>query len=392
MANMNLIRGVIDNPKVGKYLFYVALVLYLLAQFSTGTMLYESYLYDNFAYQVIYCAIALVLVKIFVFDGFSDFKEMMLYVAIGLLILVGCNNAIYYDIIYYYIFMVGARNIEFDGIVKIFLVTIGAGLVVTVLAAKLGLIMGLTIGRSDSPVIRYALGTVYATDLAARTFYLQLMYVLWRKFKLTVPEYIAGFAFTIMIYIITDTRVDFALMIATLLLSLGYKYVINVLEFLKFRILTLIGLVAIFGMIGLTYIYTSKIGILRILDKILSTRLQNGHGAFTDYNVTLFGQIIPQHGNGGLQTHPFHYFFIDCTFVRILMMNGLIVFILLIGALCYMLNRFMENKAYTLIVAMILIVISSLIDHHMPELAFNVVFLAMFANIDYFKDNSRSWI
>lgn len=393
MANMNLIRGVIDNSKVGKYLFYIALVLYLVAQFSTGTMIYDSTTLDWYlSVQLTYCAVALVLVKIFLFDGFNDFKEFLLYTTIGLLLVVSCNNALSYEIIYYYLFIVGARNIAFDKIAKTFLVTIGLGLFMTVLAAKLGIIMGLTIGRSDSPVIRYALGTVYATDLAARTFYLQLIYVVLRKFRLTLPEYIAGFAFSLLIYFITDTRVDFILMIATLLIALGYKYIINLLDFLGTKILVALGLIATLGMVVLTYLYTPSIGILRILDKILSTRLQNGHGAFIDYNVTFFGQFIEQHGNGGLITKPFHYFFIDCTFVRILMMFGFVTFVLFMASICYMLKRFMDVKAYSLVLTLMLIVVSSLIDHHMIELSFNIIFLAMFANIDYFKDNSRSWI
>lgn len=390
MLKINFI-GSMRESNVGKYLFYIALVLYLLAQFSTGTMIYDSTSLDWYlSVQVTYCAVILILVKIFLFDGFNDFKELLLYTAIGLLLVASCNNALLYDVIYYYLFIVGARNIEFDKITKVFVITIGGGLLLTVLAAKLGLIMGLTIGRSDSPAIRYALGTVYTTDLAARTFYLQLMYVVLRKFKLTLPEYIAGFAFSIMMYIITDTRVDFILMIATLVLALGYKYVVNILEFLGIKVLIGLGLLATFGMVILTYLYTPNIGILRLLDKVLSTRLQNGHIAFENYNVTVFGQYIFQQGNGGLHKGAFHYFFIDCTFVRILMMFGFVTFVLFMASICYMLKRFMDKQAYALVIALILIVVSSLIDHHMTELSFNIIFLAMFSNIEYFSKYSKN--
>lgn len=391
MLNINLIRGVFRDSKYGKCIFYVALTIYMLVQFSTGTMIYDSlHIPWYISADLVYFSVFLVLVKIFFFDGFSDLKEMLIYVSVGLLLLIGCNNTLTYDIVYYYLFIVGARNIGFDKIAKIFLVGIGFTLICTIIAAKLGIIMGLTVGRSDSPVIRYALGTVYATDLAARTFYLQLMYVVLRKFRLTLPEYIAGFAFSIMMYIITDTRVDFILMLATLFLASGYKYVVDIIDFLGTKVMILLGLVSIFGMIGLTYLYTPKYGILRILDKILSTRLQNGHGAFENYNVTVFGQYIFQQGNGGLHKGAFHYFFIDCTFVRVLMMNGVITFALFVWALCYMLKRFMDKSAYALVIALVLIVISSLIDHHMTELSFDIIFLAMFSNIDYFSKYSKN--
>lgn len=376
----------------GNLMFYVLLCIFLIMQFSSGTMIYESYLTADFPYEVIMIVSFILAVKIFLMDEFSSLQEMLLYLSFGLLLWISCKLAETYDIVYYYIFIVGARNKDFKVITRIFLLTISVSLLITIISAKIGLLLGLTIGRTDDTVIRYALGTVYPTDLAARTFYLQLMYVVLRKFKLTIPEFIAGFAFSIMMYIITDTRVDAALMIATLFIAIGYKYAMSILDFLGNKVLILLGMLSVFGMIGLTYIYTPKIGILRIVDKLLSTRLQNGHGAFENYNVTMFGQYIFQQGNGGLHTKPFHYFFIDCTFIRVLMMNGLVVFMLFMWGLCYMLKRFMNNRAYSLVWALILIVISSLIDHHMTELSFDIIFLAMFSNISYFieyKENKK---
>lgn len=385
-----IVSKIIKGQTFKDKIYYVALVIFLLAQFSTGTMVYEYYLDANFPYKIIMVTALAVSLKIILLDNFKSIQELLVYITIGVIIWSSCDLAKNYDIFYYYIFIIGARNVELKKIIKIFLWTIFVGLIITVVSAKLGFITGLTNSRTGSAGIRYALGTVYPTDLAARTFYLQLMYVVLRKFKLTLPEYIAGFAFSIMMYIITDTRVDFILMIATLLLALGYKYVVTVLEFLGTKVLMLLGLLASFGMIILSYLYTPKIGILRFLDKLLSTRLQNGHVAFEDYNVTVMGQYIFQQGNGGIHNGPFHYFFIDCTFLRVLMMMGIVVFVIFMVSICYMLKRFMDKQAYVLVIALILIVVSSLIDHHMTELSFDIIFLAMFSNIEYFSKYSKN--
>lgn len=394
---MNVVNSVLafseTKKKWGEYVFFCLVTLYLIVQYSIGTTLYVDYLYESLPYQI-FIGISIILIgKIVFLSEHHTTKDLLLYTFAGVIIWASCSNAKDYDIFYYYLFIVAAKDIDFKKIIQFFLVIISLSLIITVIAASVGFLLSLTNMRGGgSAEIRYALGTIYPTDFAARTFYLQLMYVILRKFKLTLPEYIAGFSFSIMMYIITDTRVDFILMIATLLIALGYKYVINVLNFLGVKILAVLGLCATFGMIILTYLYTSNIGILRILDKILSTRLKNGHVAFKDYNVTVMGQYIFQQGNGGVHKKAFHYFFIDCTFLRILMMFGFVTFVLFMASICYMLKRFMDSRAYSLVLALILIVISSLIDHHMIELSFNIIFLAMFANIDYFKDNSRSWI
>ena len=396
-----MIRNVLDNikafsktnKKYGEYLFFIVFICYLITQYSLGTTLYSDYAYSSLPYRIFMIISVLVVFKIIFFNTTDELKNMIIYILIGIIIWIGCFNARAYDIFYYYLFIVAAKKIDFKKIVEIFVIVIIFSLLITVVASKFGFLLSLTNSRGwGDPGIRYALGTIYPTDLAARTFYLQLMYVSVRKFRLTFPEYIAGFSFSIMMYIITDTRVDFILMIATLLGALSYKYIVSFLEFLGTKILIVSGVIATFGMIILTYLYTSRVGALRILDKILSMRLKNGHEAFEKYNVTMAGQYIFQQGNGGVHNGMFHYFFIDCTFVRVLMMNGLITFMFFMGSLCYILNRFMKYKAYSLVIVLVLIVISSLIDHHMTEMSFNIIFLAMFANIDYFKDNSRSWI
>jgi hypothetical protein len=102
----------------------------------------------------------------------------------------------------------------------------------------------------------------------------------------------------------------------------------------------------------------------------------------------MFGQYIQQNGNGGIHHGWFDYFFIDCSFLRILMMNGVVVFVMVTGLLCYMMKRFMEEAAYGLVIALILAVISSLIDQHLAEISFNILFLAVYTDLNYFKESN----
>ena len=136
----------------------------------------------------------------------------------------------------------------------------------------------------------------------------------------------------------------------------------------------------------LTYGYSSKMWILNKINNILSGRLSVGHIAFENFNVPFFGQIIEQTGNGGLHHGVYSYFFIDCSYIRVLMMNGLFSFLILVAFLVILSNKFLNEKAYSLEIALLFVALSSIIDQHLLEISYNCLLLAMFADISYFKN------
>ena len=371
--------------KYGNYLFFSALGFYLISQFINGTMYIVYYPSESFPYRLWMIAGALALLKIMLFDQFKDQKELALYVAVGLLILAGCISSQAWDFLYYYLMIVAARGIDFHLILKEFLVIISVGLVLTFISAKLGLIMGLTNSRDGSAAIRYALGTVYPTDLASRLFYLMLAYALYKKFRFDLPEYIGLFAMTAWMYIVTDTRLDMLLMLAIIFCGLLKEKVIKMLQYLKLKWIATLAFGSIFFVIIMTYLYQPSNLLFRVVNKVLSGRLAVGQLAFERYNVTLFGQMVIQNGNGGIHKGPFDYFFIDCSFLKILMMNGIVSFFILLGGIYYLLKRALKNQAYSLAMAVLLVILSSLIDHHMLEISYNIIFMALLADITSFS-------
>lgn len=91
-------------------------------------------------------------------------------------------------------------------------------------------------------------------------------------------------------------------------------------------------------------------------------------------------------GNGGgVHKTPFQYFYIDSSFIRVLMMEGLLTFLALVGLLLLINHRFFKAHAYSLVIGMTLMILSSVIDQHLLELAFNVVFLGALADLSYWK-------
>ena len=217
-----------------------------------------------------------------------------------------------------------------------------------------------------------------------------ITYALLRDYKLKLPEYIGLISITIWAYVVTDTKVDLILMVFFLLIAIFYKQTITLLEKI-----TSIGIAIILGsavsfMILMTYFYNPSNHFMKLVDHALSGRFYFSHIAFEKYNVTFLGQYIPQNGFGGNTSRVFNYFYIDCSYIRILMMLGAFVFLLVVGYLLYLSHMFISKKYYSLEITLILIAISSLIDQHMWEISYNIIFLATFATLNSFKHSSKS--
>ncbi len=96
-----------------------------------------------------------------------------------------------------------------------------------------------------------------------------------------------------------------------------------------------------------------------------------------DYGISLFGQDVPMVGFGGSTTLEEEYFFIDSSYLNILLRYGilfLIMVFIIYGTICY------KHKEDTvLMLAVTLLAISCFIDHHMMEEAYNPLTYALFA-------------
>ena len=133
-----------------------------------------------------------------------------------------------------------------------------------------------------------------------------------------------------------------------------------------------------------TSIYSDGNNIWEKLDDTLLARLKLGKRAFTEYGIKIFGQRIEMIGNGGSLELKGEYFFLDSSYVNILMIWGiafLIVVLILFGYACYR-NR----KDLYFQYAIALIAVNCVIAHHLMDIAYNPFMLAVFA-AEMIRDN-----
>ncbi|AIR11248.1 hypothetical protein [Ligilactobacillus salivarius] len=385
------IEKIKNNPnrdKVGKYIFYTAFIIYLVTHFLMGTM-YVYIFYDiglSIPYRIMMVAVALAIIKILFFNRISNWQELTIEILVGLLLAVTAINSQTMDLLYYYIMILAAKDLDFKQILKVFIYIEVFMLLFSAFSVYMGWILEVVNMRTGNTGIRLSLGSVYPTDLAARIFYISLAYVTLKKFKLSLPEYISLLAIGTFIYFVTDTKVDALLVLLLIIVSASYNAVTRILYKVGVNTITLIAGVIIGIEILLTYLYTANSRILNIINSALSGRLNYGHTAFKKYNVTMFGQFIKERANGGIHKEKFNYFFIDVSYLRVLMFGGVVAFVALVIMLIYLANKFMNDKTICLLVALLFAALSSLIDQHLMELSYNIIFIAMLTNNDYFKD------
>ncbi|MFT8901340.1 hypothetical protein [Liquorilactobacillus nagelii] len=372
-------------PQIAEMVYLLALAAYLISNFIGGTM-FSVYVSKELLANIAELASALVAVKIFVVDRWN-WEKAIINLLFGLLFWGVYQRSMDPSFFYYFVFVMGAKNVPFKKILKMFLYLENSMIIITLIAAWAGWITSLTIGRHDEATIRLALGMIYPTDFAARAFYLLVTYALYRDFKFNLPEYIGAIALTFTMYFVTDTRVDFILMLLLIILVAVKSQVFRFISFLNYQRISVLTFAFIMMNIVLAYLYHSTNPILRLANKALSGRLTYGHEAFKRYNVTLFGQIIPQVGNGGVHHGAFDYFFIDVSFIRVLMMLGFFCFVVLLYFIWYLFKRYEQLQLHSFTIALLLVILSSVIDQHLLELSFNILFLSAFADLSDWQRN-----
>ena len=107
--------------------------------------------------------------------------------------------------------------------------------------------------------------------------------------------------------------------------------------------------------------------------------------AIKKYGTNLWGNHVIEHGWGGAKglkmasVDSARYFYIDSSYVRLLVIYGLVVLVMIVAFMMYISIRATVEKDYALVVAMLVVTISCLVEQHLLDISFNPFLLATFA-------------
>ena len=128
-----------------------------------------------------------------------------------------------------------------------------------------------------------------------------------------------------------------------------------------------------------TYLYSDGNPLWAKMDSTLLARFRLGKQAFEEYGLKLFGQKIPMNGNGGTVEWIEDYFFLDCSYVNILLTWGLILFLSVMILFIYSCTKNRKDLYFQYAIAAI--AVNSMIAHHLMDVAYNPFVLAIAAGV-----------
>ena len=381
----NFVTKVRAYPNLVNYAYLFSLGVFIFASLIKETKMLNEIFSQRMVFWMEAIPAFIVYLKIAFFDD-NDIKDIIIFSVFECYLYLSSYIAASVVIFYLVFFVYGAKNIKIENILKVFIIVNIAGTLLTMLLTGLNVIRNVRIIRNIySPVVRYSIGMVYPTDFAARGLSVLLAYAAFKKFRLNLPEYISFGAVIIWFYIITRTRVDFALSILLIASLLFYPYLKKIFTKITPKMITILMYLYIVFIMGLGFLYTwdPHNKILELINHILSGRLTNNRLLILNYHVKFAGQYIYQPGGGS-------GFYIDSVFFRTLWMYGIPMFILFLGLIFILNKKFMHTTRFLpLELCFIIFMISGGLDQHFWDGSFNFIPLMLFANCQtYIKNNS----
>ncbi len=282
--------------------------------------------------------------------------------------------------------IVGAKDVKFDHILKVYLLIGLTIMVAAFVASQAGWIENLMFYSLDKGA-RYSFGIIYTTDFAAHVFFLLLAFVCINNRKPSVWSMVFALALAALVFFVTSAYTSFLgiLLFFVAMIVLRFLDGRSVLLPQPLQYLTcVIPAVCAVGFLTCVHFYNPYNAWWWRLDSgIFNTRLWNSANAVEEYGYSLFGQFIPEIGNGGEFTYRTDYFFIDDSYIRIALEYGVVIFVVVLLLLGISLKRMMNANRMIMAIATLLIVVCSVMEHHLLELAYNPFLLCVFAGLCY---------
>lgn len=373
-----------NHPTFAPALYLIALSISIIANMIKNSQMISIFS-QRFIFILELIPALMVTAKILFLDE-HNWQELTIFFLMEFYLYMSSYIAASVAVFYFSFFIIGAKDVKAEQILKIFILTNIAFMIVAAILAFTGIIWNFSTTRSTySPVYRYALGMAYPSDYAARGLALLLAYAVLKRFRLRLPEYISFITVIFWFYLITRTRIDLLLSLLLVAFIVIYPKIKQLFKKISIKAINISMLAYMFliYLIGFLYTCFPSNKILNLINSALSGRLTHERTLFQNFPIKFTGRYIYQPGGGD-------GFFIDASFFRILWMYGIPMLLISI-VLFFMLNdRFLKNPNYLPIeLAFIIFFISAGIDQHFLDASFNFVPLLLFADLRMFNKNKK---
>lgn len=365
-----------EKREIRKYLILSAYLLWLCSAVLGITLWNDFTLIKelrNYFMQLAY----LMLIITFLFKSQYSQRDV---IGIGVILfccIVSAQSVYNNTIIPVIIFAYFMSEINFEWTLKSTFLLQAIMMIITIVACKTGILEDIIWQEGDR--IRYSLGYDYCGYPAHILFFMTLIWFSLRK-KARIFEGALFLFLNYGMYVITDSRTDFALSVVGVagffIWERSQKY--KSLNIIKNHITKYSFMIAAIVSIIVHWIYNEQNSTMAKINMLLNGRLALGHDAITTYGFSLFGQKIRWIGQGSLKADPTRvYNYVDCSFLKEALSYGIVFFIVLGIGFYIASKKIILLKNNILGWAILMSLAYSVINAHLCVLTFNVFILIL---------------
>ncbi|SDN74334.1 hypothetical protein [Limosilactobacillus mucosae] len=371
----------------GQIIYEIAFAFEFVVAFLI-TSTYTDYFSNHLLHTLMFAGLALVLLKIFLFDDL-DLKWLAIDAIVLILLLTTWRTSKEFSLFSMGIFVLGARNVDFKRIIKIYFYVGMLLLAFVVISAMGGLIRNLVYRRDMTNIVRQSFGIAYPTDFAAHVLYLILAYAYLKFGKIKWYDYAVFLAAAVFLVKFSDARLSaYAIILSIPVLWIGQRAQTDHLlsRFIASFYWT-VPILAAYLVIIASYFFTPSNKILTKVNNASSGRLFLGHKAISEYGFSMFGKQIIEHGWGGAnglkmsQNAPANYFFVDSSFLRMTILYGIIMAIIILLAMTKISWESFQKGSFALASIIVIVSVSAMVEQRLLDLAYDPFLIALLANV-----------
>lgn len=371
----------------GQIIYEIAFAFEFVVAFLI-TSTYTDYFSNHLLHTLMFAGLALVLLKIFLFDDL-DLKWLAIDAIVLILLLITWRMSKEFSLFSMGIFVLGARNVDFKRIIKIYFYVGMLLLAFVVISAMGGLIRNLVYRRDMTNIVRQSFGIAYPTDFAAHVLYLILAYAYLKFGKIKWYDYAVFLAAAVFLVKFSDARLSaYAIILSIPVLWIGQRAQTDHLlsRFIASFYWT-VPILSAYLVIIASYFFTPSNKILTKVNNASSGRLFLGHKAISEYGFSMFGKQIIEHGWGGAnglkmsQNAPANYFFVDSSFLRMTILYGIIMAIIILLAMTKISWESFQKGSFALASIIVIVSVSAMVEQRLLDLAYDPFLIALLANV-----------
>lgn len=362
---------------LNKYIYYV-FSFYLIVMVFSSSVLVDPEEFSFHNYIILMLSFIKILIFLFflvkIFFDFLNKRINLIYssvfiVLVFIVTIFSRNN----DLMTLMIIMLGLSNCKFKRILKIYLFSQLLGLILVVLLSAVGVFSNQLF---DTSRYRFGLGFGWTTTSSMLFFFILCSYLSIKENSISLSNLSFLFLSSVFIYMLTGSRYVFIIELFLFLMTLFSKYLsllynkILSLKIIQYLIVATPWILASLIM-GMCYLFTIQNAILMKINDLLSNRLVLGSRALRQYGISIFGQNIIWNGHGTDIINHNIYNFVDSSYLRVLLDNGIIFLVLVLFAYSFFLYKLLIKKQYSILIVLISVLLLSFTEPWLIDVMYN---------------------